>query len=122
MKKILLLFVSFLLIPLAFASGPWDFLRPLTEMAYSFDSITKFLVFVVSLVLCFIAVKAYFKSKSKRFLLIGTAFFLFAIKGFLKILDLFVSPGWFLGDASENVFELIILALFFVALFFKPKK
>ena len=121
MKKILLLFVL-LFVPVVFASGPWDFLRPLTEMAYSFDSITKFLVFVVSLVLCFIAFKAYFKSKSRRFLLISAAFFLFALKWFLKIVDLFVSPGWFLGDASENVFELVILGLFFVALFFRPKK
>jgi hypothetical protein len=74
------------------------------------------------LVLCFIAVKAYFKNKSRRLLLIGGAFFLFAVKWFLKILDLFVSPGWFLPDASENVFELLILALLFVALFFRSKR
>lgn len=119
-KSFWLFFVA--LIPLAFASGPWDFLRPVTEMAYTFDSITRFLVFLFALVLCFISVKAYFKNKSRRLLLISAAFFLFGVKWLLKILDLFVSPGWFLPDASENVFELLILALLFVALFFKPKR
>lgn len=118
-KSFLFLFIA--LIPLAFAA-PWDFLRPLTDVAYSFDSITKFLVFIFSLVLFFIAVKAYFKTKSRRFLLIGGAFSLFALKWLLKMLDLFLSPGTFLPDASENVFELFILVLLFVALFFKPKK
>ncbi len=118
-KSFLLFFVS--LIPLAFAKGPWDLLRPVVSMAYSFDNITKFLVFIFSLVLFFIAVKAYFKTKSRRFLLIGGAFSLFAFKWLLKILDLFLSPGTFLPDASENVFELFILVFLFVALFFKPK-
>jgi hypothetical protein len=100
---------------------PWDLLRPVSEAAYSFDHITKFLVFIFSLLLCFIAVKAYFKSKSRRFLLVATAFLLFAAKWLLKTLDLFLSPGSFLPDSSENVFELFILLLLFVALFFKPK-
>ncbi len=121
LRKSFLVFF-FALIPLVFAEGPWDFLRPVTEMAYTFDSITRILVFLFALVLCFIAVKAYFKNKSKRFLLIGGAFFLFAVKWFLKLVDLFVSPGWFLPDASENIFELLILALLFVALFFRQKK
>lgn len=121
-KRIFPLFLI-ALIPLVFAeSRPWDFLRPLTEMAYSFDSITRFLVLIFALVLCFIALKAYFKNKSRRLLLIGGAFFLFAVKWFLKVLDLFLSPGTFLPDASENVFELFILGFLFVALFFMPKK
>ncbi len=109
------------LIPLVFASGPWDFLRPLSDAASAFDSITRLLVFIFALVLCFIALKAYFKIKSRRFLLIGGAFFLFAVKWFLKIIDLFLSPGWFMPDSSENVFELFILAFLFIALFFKMK-
>ncbi len=123
MKKLLFLSGLFLFIPLVFAQqAPWDFLRPLTDFAYSVDSITRFLVFIFSLALFFISVKAYFKSKSKRFLFISGAFFLFAVKWFLKIADLFFSPGYFLADASENIFELLILVFLFTALFFKPKK
>jgi len=121
MRKIFLVFL-FALTPFVFAEGPWDILRPVSSMAYSFDSLTKLLVFAVSLVLCFIAVKAYFKTKSRKFMLIGGAFFLFAVKWFLKMMDLFLSPGTFLPDASENVFELFILLFLFIALFFKPKK
>ena len=38
--------------------------------------------------------------------IISGAFFLFAVKWLLKVLDLFLSPGTFLPDASENIFEL----------------
>jgi len=121
-KKTFLLSVLFSLVPFVSAAQAWDFLRPVSSMAYSFDSITRILVFVFALALCFIALKAYLKNKSRRLLLIGGAFFLFAVKWFLKLIDLFVSPGWFLADASENVFELFILLFLFIALFFKPKQ
>ncbi|MFH1664224.1 MAG: hypothetical protein ABH986_05480 [archaeon] len=124
-KKTFFLTALIALIPLAFAeaaSHPWDFLRSISSMAYSFDSATRVLVFVFALALCFIALKAYLKNKSRRLLLISGAFFLFAVKWFLKILDLFLSPGSFLPDASENVFELFILLFLFIALFFKPKQ
>ena len=60
---------------------------------------------------------AYRKNKSKRLLFVSIAFALFAVKWFIKLVDIFISPGSFLADSSENVFELLILASLFIALF-----
>ena len=98
---------------------PWDILRPLTEAASTFDSVTRFIVFLLSAALFIISILAYRKTKSKRFLFVMLAFLFFAVKWGLKVADLFVSPGYFLADASENVFELIILASLFIAIFRK---
>jgi len=97
----------------------WDVLRPLTEAAYAVDVPVKFLVFFLSLGILVVAVLAFRKTKSRRFLLVGLAFAFFAAKWALKIIDIFYSPGIFLGDASENVFELLILAMLFLAIFKK---
>ena len=95
----------------------WDFLRPLTEAASQFDPYIKILVFLLALGLFTISYLAYGKNKSKRLLFVSIAFALFAIKWFIKLVDIFISPGSFLADSSENVFELLILASLFIALF-----
>ncbi len=122
MKKIFLAGLVFLLIlSTVSAAALWDPLRPVSEAAAQFDAVTKVLVFAFSAAILAIALLAYRKTRSRRFLLIAFAFLLFAGKWFLKIMDLFVSPGLFLPDSSENVFELAILVLLFVALFYKGK-
>jgi len=94
----------------------WDFLRPLTEFAASIDLYVKFFVFFIALILAVIAFFAFKrKPETKRFLFLALAFLFFAFKWFLKILDIFFSPGMFLSDPSENVIELIILFLLFLA-------
>ncbi|MFH1588731.1 MAG: hypothetical protein ABIA76_05330 [Candidatus Diapherotrites archaeon] len=97
----------------------WDSLRPLASMASNYDFLTRALVMVLSFVIFFISVKAYLKLKSSKLMFVSIAFGLFALKWVLKVLDLFLSPGLFFGDASENVFELLILASLFYALFVK---
>ena len=121
-KKLLaVLLIALLFSVSAFAAQamPWDPLRPLSNAAAQFDFVTKYLVFFLSLGLFGISVLAFNKIKKHRFLLIALAFFFFAAKWFLKILDIYFSPGAFLPDSSENVFELLILALLFLAIFKK---
>lgn len=100
---------------------PWDFLRPLTVFAESLDNITRVIVFILTLALLVISFLAYNRMKTKRLLIVFLAFLFFAVKWALKVIDLFFSPGYFLSDASENVFELIILVLLFGALFYKRR-
>ncbi len=97
----------------------WDFLRPFTTVAHEFALPIKFLILLLSLALLFISFLAYRKAKSRKFLFIALAFAFFAIKWTLKIVDIFLSPGLFLADATENIFELLIFVSLFLALFKK---
>ena len=97
----------------------WDFLRPVTQIAWNFDLFAEALAMFLSLLVLSIAVLAYKRKKSTRLLLVALAFFLFALKWILKVADQFISPGFFFSRASEALFELAILALLFVALFKK---
>lgn len=97
----------------------WDFLRPLTDFAGVFDPYIKIIVLLFAFAIFVVSLFAYRKSKSKKLLLVTIAFFLFALKWLTKVFDIFVSPGNFLSDASENVFEFLILLSLFSALFRK---
>lgn len=97
----------------------WDFLRPLTDFAVSIDLPIKVLVLLLSLAFLAIALLAYFRTKSQRFLFITFAFCLFSVKWLFKTFDLFVSPGYFFSDPVENIFELLIFVSLFLALFKK---
>ena len=124
MKAEFLLAAMLLMLPvLAFAQdavpSPFQPLKDLSAMAGDFDLVTKSIVFLISLAIFAIALLAYNRSKSRRLLLVSLAFFLFTAKWALKIIDMVMSPGTFLSDASENIFELGILLLLFVAIFKK---
>ena len=97
----------------------WDPLRALIDAALSVDMATRIIVFILSLALCVIAILAFKKTKSRKFLFVTVAFLFFTGKWLLKILDLFISPGEFFNRAAENVFELVILASLFIAIFRK---
>ncbi len=123
-KLIILSVFAFLLVnlTLVFAQGVEVFtnpLRVLSDFAKEFDLITSVLTFLLSLVLLVVAVKAYKKNPSKKFLFVSLAFALFSVKWILKIFDFFLSPGKFFADASENVFELFLLGALFLAIFGK---
>lgn len=100
----------------------WDSLRPLASFAGEINAPVKFAVFLLASAVFVVSLLAYQKSKSKRMLIVSAAFFFFALKWLVKLVDHFVSPGSFLADSSENVFELIILVSLFTALFYKPDK
>jgi len=95
----------------------WDILRPVTEQAETFDIYTRYLVLIFSFIIFVIALKAYLKKKNQKLLLVLTAFTLFFIRGLLKVLDLYFSPGDFLSKAAQNVFELLILLALVMAIF-----
>ena len=99
------------------AEHPWDYLRPLAEFAARNDVFLRPVVLLFSLFIFALAILAYRKKKTKRFAFVALAFLFFSIKWTLKVLDLFVSPGYFFSDASENVFELVIFAFLLMALF-----
>lgn len=111
--------VSFvLLIGLVFAeSKPWDFLRPIDSAAESFGAVTTWIVFLLSAGLMVIALLAYRKKHSRRYALIALAFVFFFLKWLLKVVDIYFSPGHFFSWAAESVFELVIFASLFLALF-----
>jgi hypothetical protein len=97
----------------------WDLLRPLDQMAVSFDAYITPVVLVVSLILLAVAIRAYQKKPSRRFMLLVIAFGFFAAKSVLMLLDIFFSPGRFFSMAAQDFFELIILFSLFLALFQK---
>ncbi|MCR4369106.1 MAG: hypothetical protein NUV67_04335 [archaeon] len=96
----------------------WDVLRPFSEFAAAIDMPVKFIVLLLALSIFVISLLAYNKTRSKRLLLVSIAFFLFSTKWIVKILDLYVSPGAFLSDSSENIFELGIMFSLLIALFY----
>ncbi|MFH1240678.1 MAG: hypothetical protein V1672_05735 [Candidatus Diapherotrites archaeon] len=115
--------IAFFLLILSFVfaevPSPFQFLKELSTVAAEFDIYVKFIVLFFALGLLVISVKAYLKKKSPRMLFLAAAFFLFAAKWGLKILDLYFSSGVFLPDPSENVFELAIFVMLFAAIFKK---
>lgn len=119
LKKALLLVVLLMLSTFAYADYAWDFLRPFSNLAGDFKTVTSLLVFALSIGIFVISLKAYLRNKSKRLLFVSLAFFFFAAKWTIKIIDIFVSPGYFLNDPTENVFELAILLMLFIAIFRK---
>ncbi|MEW6295851.1 MAG: hypothetical protein AB1467_06205 [Candidatus Diapherotrites archaeon] len=97
----------------------WDMLRPVTEHAEALDIYTRYLVLIFSFIIFVIALKAYLKKKNQKLLLVLTAFTLFFVRGLLRVLDLYLSPGDFFSKASQNVFELLILLALVMAIFRK---
>jgi len=97
----------------------WDFFRPVTNYAIGFDFATRILVLALSIALFAISVLAYRRTKSKKFLFVTIAFFLFSAEWTLNVFDLFLSPGDFFHRAAENLFQLGILVCLFIAIFKK---
>lgn len=94
----------------------WDSLRPVTDFAAQIDPLVKILVFLLAAGFSVIAFMAYRKNPSKKLLFVSLAFLFFALKWLVKLVDVFLSPGTFLSDSSENVFELMILGFLFFAI------
>ncbi len=97
----------------------WDILSPLTQVAWNMNLAAESLAMLLSFAILAISLLAYRKTHSKRLLLVTAAFFLFALKWVLKVIDQFISPGFFFGRASEAVVELAILGILFYAIFKK---
>jgi len=96
---------------------PWDLLRPVADFAVAIDKFLRPIVFILSVFLFVLSFFAYHRKKTRRMAFVSLAFLLFSIKWAIKVLDLFLSPGYFFSDASENVFELLIFSSLIIALF-----
>lgn len=120
--KLFFVLIFLFFFPLVFAeTKPWDFLRPLTSFAEQSVFFVKPLVLLFSLFLFFISFVAYKKSKSQKLFFVTIAFAVFAVKWIIKVLDLFLSPGYFFSNASESIAELFIFLFLFLALFYKER-
>ncbi len=119
MRRLLAVAFTVLISSVVSAAYAWDSLRPLTDFAKGIDLPLKIIVFLLAAAIFGVSILAYKKSGSKRILLVSIAFFLFALKWLVKIIDIVFSPGSFLSDSSENIFELLILGSLLVALFYR---
>ena len=97
----------------------WDYLRPLTQFAVEIDLFTRGVVLLLAIGLFLISYLAFKRTNSGKFLFVAVAFFFFAAKWAIKVMDFFYSPGDFFNRAAEDIFELIILSSLFIALFKK---
>ena len=88
-------------------------------MHFTFYDLTLFIVFAVSLALSVISYSAYNKKRSNRVFFVALAFFLFAIKAVLKIIDNFVIGNYSYMGISIQTLELLILLSLFYAIFKK---
>jgi hypothetical protein len=118
MKKILVLLGVLFLIQSVFAA-PWDFLRVSTSTAQVINPIVVWAVMLISLGLFTISIIALKKKGSQRLLFVGGAFGLFFLKNLFGLIDLYISPGIFMNFAVQGVFDLLILASLFIAIFRK---
>ncbi|MFH1751419.1 MAG: hypothetical protein ABH821_00560 [archaeon] len=126
MKKNILLFVLLFSCLIFFSSFAFAFmdtsinvtqeLRNIRDVIYSIDFLIRTIIFLLALGIGAIAVLAYIKKRSQRLFFVSIAFSLFAVKWLLKIVDLFFFNVHYFTDPIENVFELLILALLFLAL------
>ena len=118
-KVLSVFFVILLLCASAFAAAPWDFLRPTLAAADAISPVITAIVLLISAFIFGIALLAYKKKKSQALLWVSVAFGLFVLKRILYLVDLYVSPGVFMNFAIESIFDLLILASLFLAIFRK---
>jgi hypothetical protein len=97
----------------------WDFLRPLSETADKLLGPIVLIGLVISIIIFAIAIKSYFKTKSRRLLFIAVAFLLFMVKWVIQAVDIFISPGLFFGIPAQSVAEILIMIFILLAVFKK---
>lgn len=95
----------------------WDLFRPLAEAAVQVELFTKIVLLLFSALFAVVAVKAYFKKKTKRMLFMSLAFTLFAVQAVLQVIDALYSPGYFFNPAAQAATQLAVMGLFFFAIF-----
>ena len=86
---------------------------------FSLYDVSLFLVFILASALSVISFMAYNRKKSNRLFFVSFAFFLFALKAALKLIDNFLLGGYSYMGISIQVLEFLILLSLFYALFRK---
>ncbi len=87
------------------------------DSQFTFYDVTLILVFLLSSGLAVISTKAYMKKKNERLLFVASAFFLFALKAALKLIENF-AIGYFgyIGISIQALEVLVLISLFFALL------
>lgn len=93
--------------------------KALYQTLESFDFVTKFIVFIFAAAIFAVSYLAFMRTESQKFLLVTIAFLLFALKLAIQLVDIFYSPGNFFAPPMENLFDLLMLAFLFFAIFKK---
>jgi hypothetical protein len=89
------------------------------DLKVTFYDFALVVVFAVSAALTYISTLAFLKKRNERLFFVAFAFFLFAIKAALKLIENFVlGPYGYIGITMQTLELLILLSLFF-ALFKK---
>lgn len=99
------------------ASGHFHLQPGGRDHVFTFYDITLILVLFVTIALASVSYIAYAKKKSDRLFFIALAFFLFALKSGLKIIDNFLTGDYSYIGISIQTLELLILACLFYAIF-----
>ncbi len=126
MKQVLVLYITLVVLAAVYllgvesvTSGSFSLNSGGRDLHFTFYDLTLFIVFVVSLALSVISYSAYNKKKSDRLFFVALAFFLFAIKATLKVIDNFVIGDYSYIGISIQSLELLILLSLFYAIFKK---
>ena len=126
MKQILVLYTTLVVLAIVYLVGVESIFGGAfyvhgggRDVHFTFYDLTLFIVLFVSLALSIISYKAYNKKRSNRLFFVALAFFLFAIKAALKIIDNFVIGDYSYIGISIQTLELLILLSLFYAIFKK---
>ncbi len=111
---VLLLFFS--LLSLSSSTFAYEENNLIVSSGIEADNLVTFGSSILASILFFITIVAYKRDKRKRLLYVSTAFFLFAVKGFLLTSDIFFSQkaGWI--DLTASLLDFAILMSFFVGI------
>lgn len=118
MKKISILILMILTLGTVFAA-PWDSLKIIPDIAVQLNLVVEWLLVIVSLLVLSISAIALKKTKSQKLAFVTIAFGLFFLKSVLNLIDIYFSPGFFMNFAVQGLFDLLIIASLFIALFRK---
>jgi len=88
-------------------------------MEFDLDEVVRILSSSLALLIFVISVMAYFRERRRKLLLVSIAFFFYALKGFLKVSDIFFPEKRDFIDVTANLLDFIILLLFFSAIVVK---
>jgi len=95
---------------------------PLKFFLTSIDKFTISLTLVIGIIILAIAVIAFQKVQSAKFMLIMLAFALFVLEWAIKLIDRWYIPGQLLFDPIENLIELGIIVFLAAGIFLQAKR
>ena len=126
MKQLLVLYIALMVLAAVYilgvetiGDGTFALQAGGRDTQFTFYDASLFVVFFVSFALTIISYMAYGKKRSDRLFFVALAFFLFAVKAALKLIDNFVIGDYSYIGITIQTLELLILLSLFYAIFKK---